>query len=370
MSVYWIIVIIVLSLGLIIPEKDIKSRKILIFLLFSVHLFVCGFKYQSLTGDLIAYQQGFKSLADIKFFSAETLNNGRNPLWTVFEKIICDLTNGNINVLIFVHAFIIEFCLAHFVMKYSPKPWFSYLVWDCMSFYLYGFSAMKQALAMALLLIAAEGILEKNKVKFFLFTVLAGLVHLPAIIFIIAYWVSQRKLSFGFALCYFISLVLVFLFRNPIANYLSENYYEDVYFAEVSEITGGRFFVVLMIVGAAFIIKGFKEEHFKTMFILIAIAAIPQLLSVYNNVFTRLTDYYLQLTILYFPLLLTPDKVDSLNYDDSRMGPLVVLNDKSRLLVTIAFTVVLVWWFYMAEMRFETPNVPQTYYNFSFFWEH
>lgn len=370
MSIYWIIVIIIVALGLLIPEKDIASRKRLIVLLFAVHLFVCGFKYQFLTGDLMAYAKGYKSMLKYNLFSAEAFGNGRNPLWAFFEKTICDLSGGNFQFFLFVHALIVEFCLAHFIMKYSPIPWFSYLVWDCMSFYLYGFSAIKQALAMALLMIAAEGIFEKNKKKFIVFTALAALVHFPAVIFLVSYWVTQRKLSWGFAVGYSVTLIALFLLRNTIANYLSSNYYEEVVFAEVSEVTGGRFFVVLMIVGAGFLIKGLKEEQFKIVFILVAIAAIPQLFSVYNNVFTRLTDYFLQFTVLYFPLLLAEDKVDSPGYDNTRMGPLITLSDKSRIIATVAFAVVLIWWFYMAEMRFETPNTPETYYNFSFFWEH
>ena len=371
MSIYWIIVIIVLGLGLLIPEKNMRSRRLLVFFLFAVHLFVCGFKYSYLTGDLYLYNSDYKFLLNCDLFSVESFNSGRNPLWTFLNKVICDLSNGNFKVFIFIHALIVEGCMAYFVMKYSPKPWLSCLVWDCMSFYLYGFSAIKQSLAMAVLLIAVDGIFEHNKKKFFTSVCIASLIHFPAALFLPSYWLTKKRPSSGFAIGCFLSLVVAFLFRNPIANFLSSYYYNNnKSFADVDKITGGRFFVVLMIVGSGFLIKGLREERFKIVFILVTVSAIPQLLSVFDNIFTRLADYYLQFTILYFPLLLTPDNTTEQDYDGSRMGPLIALNEKSRPIVTITLVAALVFWFYIAEMRFATPDLPETYYNFSFFWEH
>lgn len=371
MSIYWIIVIIVLGLGLLIPEKNERSRRLLVFLLFAVHLFVCGFKYQYLTGDLYVYSKDYESLLNCSLFSAESFGDGRNPLWFFFNKVVCDITNGNIIIFVFIHSLIIEFCMAHFVMKHSPKPWLSYLVWDCMSFYLYGFSAIKQALAMALLMIAAEGIFEKKKIKFLIFAILAGLVHFPAFIFLVSYWIAQRELTSGFLVGYIVVSLAVLVLRNPIAGLLSSNYYEEALITDANKLVGGRFFVIIIIVGLGFLLKGFREERFKSVFILVAIAAIPQLLSVFDNVFTRLADYYLQFTVLYFPLLLTTDAVDSAGYDAKRIGPVITLSDdRTRIFITLVITAGLLLWFYLAEMRFETPNVPMTYYCYSFFWEH
>ena len=54
MSIYWIIVALVIVLGMVMPQQGIK-RKYYIIIMAIIHAFVCGFRYQYLTGDLQTY---------------------------------------------------------------------------------------------------------------------------------------------------------------------------------------------------------------------------------------------------------------------------------------------------------------------------
>ena len=52
-EIYWFIAIAVIVLGLIMPQQGPK-RKYYIIIMAAIHTFVCGFRYQYLTGDLQA----------------------------------------------------------------------------------------------------------------------------------------------------------------------------------------------------------------------------------------------------------------------------------------------------------------------------
>ena len=69
-------------------------------------------------------------------------------------KLIAMLTNSNYQIFLLIVAIIIETAVAILIYKYSPRPWLSYLVWNCVGFYIFGFSAVKQSLSMAFVVFA------------------------------------------------------------------------------------------------------------------------------------------------------------------------------------------------------------------------
>ena len=77
MSIYWIIVAIVIILGMIMPQQG-REKKYYIFVMATIHAFVCGFRYQYLTGDLQTYHNIYVTLPQYGWFSDEVLQEGRN----------------------------------------------------------------------------------------------------------------------------------------------------------------------------------------------------------------------------------------------------------------------------------------------------
>ena len=67
-KVYWLIVAAVIILGIIMPQYGWK-RKYYIILMTGIHIFVCGFRYMYLTGDLIKYEATFQQLRGQSWFS-------------------------------------------------------------------------------------------------------------------------------------------------------------------------------------------------------------------------------------------------------------------------------------------------------------
>ena len=86
-EIYWFIAIAVIVLGLIMPQQ-VPKRKYYIIIMAAIHTFVCGFRYQYLTGDLQAYHNVYVTLPQYGWFSDEVIQEGRNTGFYMFMKLI------------------------------------------------------------------------------------------------------------------------------------------------------------------------------------------------------------------------------------------------------------------------------------------
>lgn len=370
MSIYWMIVASVIILGMIMPQQG-ERRKYYIAIMAIIHSFVCGFRYQYLTGDLQTYHNTYVTLTNYGWFSDEVIQEGRNTGFQMFMKLIATLTNSNYQLFLLVVAVIIEVAVALLIYKYSPRPWLSYLVWNCVGFYIFGFSAVKQSLSMALIVFAMICILESRVKLFVLFVALAGFIHAPAFAFLPAYFLAKRRVNMWMIGLYIAAAGLIFVFRDQIVVFVSEYYYEEATMELLqfgSEGLGGRFFMIVFVLICGALLKGFKEKEFESLFHIIVISAIFQMFSVYNNVFTRFADYYFQFSILFIPLIFYP-AVHQERSNRSYMRAMLPFNDRSITFLVIGLTVVLLWYYQYTCLGVPVANPIDDYLNFRFMWD-
>lgn len=370
MSIYWIIVAAVIILGMIMPQQG-KRRKYYVVIMAIIHSFVCGFRYQYLTGDLQTYHNTYVTLTNYGWFSDEIIQEGRNTGFQMFMKLIATLTNSNYQLFLLTVAIIIEVAVGILIYKYSPRPWLSYLVWNCVGFYVFGFSAVKQSLSMAFIVFAMICILESRVKLFVLLVVLAGFIHAPAFAFLPAYFLAKRRVNMWMIGMYIAAAGLIFIFRDQIVVFVSEYYYEEETMELLqfgTEGLGGRFFVIILILICGALLKGFREKEFESLFHIIVVSAIFQMFSVYNNVFTRFADYYFQFAILFIPLIFYPglhlERTNSLY-----MRAKLLFNERSMVFLTIMLTVILLGYYQYTCLGTTIANPVDDYLNFRFMWD-
>ena len=276
-KVYYYVVAAVLGFGFLIPQHGNK-KKIYIALMAILHTFICGWRYMYLTGDLRKYAWGYYNIIEPGWFSAEVFNGGRNFGFFWLQKLFSTVSDGDFQVFLIFIAIVTEAAVAVIVFRYSPAPWLSYLLWNCFGFYVFGFSAIKQALAMGLLMFAFIGIMEENPKKFLLWTALAGCIHVPALIFLPAYWIAKSRLNTKKLILYAICAALIFVFRNQIVMFISNFYYDEMYFM-VNTRVGGRFLIIAALVIAGIVLRGFSGKNFTKLLNLMIVAAVLQMFS-------------------------------------------------------------------------------------------
>ena len=360
--VYYYIVAAVLGFAVLLPQHG-RQKKIYIALMAILHTFVCGWRYMYLTGDLRKYAWGYYTIAESGWFSEEVFQGGRNFGFFWLQKLFSSLTNGDFQIFLIFIAIVTEIAVAIIIYRYSPAPWLSYLLWNCFGFYLFGFSAIKQALAMALLMLAFTGIMEEKPKKFLLWTALAGCIHAPALIFLPAYWMAKSRLSIQKTIAYGVCAGLVFLFRNQIVVFVSDFYYDETDFM-INKHVGGRFLMIAALLVIGVILRGFSGKDFSKLFNLMFVAALIQMFSGFDNVFTRLTDYYFQFVILYLPMMFYPEKDEAL-----RPSRRLVLSRQQRVAALLCVALLAGLYYYTTNLNHTIEYEVDNYLNYRFSWE-
>lgn len=362
--IYYYIIVAVLGFGALLPQRG-PRRKTYILLMAALHTFICGWRLTYLTGDLIKYAVTAGHYARAGWFSELVFDGGRNFGFAWLSKLTWQLSGGDLHLLLVVIAVITEVAVAVVVYRYSPAPWLSYLLWNCFGFYIFGFSAIKQALAMGLLMFAFCGIMEGKPRKFLLWTLLAGCVHVPALIFLPAYWLARSRLSVRKLVIYVISAILIFAFRTPIVTFISDFYYEDASYVSDDRL-GGRFLMIAALLIAGLLLRGFAGKHFPILFNLMVVAAIAQMFSTFDNIFTRLADYYFQFLILYLPMMLYPER-DRLH--GSRHEHHLALTWQQRSAAVLCIVLLALLFYYTTNLNITIENEVDNYLNYRFCWE-
>jgi hypothetical protein len=363
---YILMVAAVLLFGAILPQKGPKRIRYII-LMTVLHTCLCGFRYMLLTGDLHKYHQTFFLCGGYGWFSDELWTEGRNFGFYYFNKIIYLLSGGDFQTFLFVIAAIIHIVLGYLVYRYSPAPWFSYLVWNCMDFYLFGFSAIKQALAMAFVLLSFIGIAEK-KLRFYLIMMaLAGSIHMPALVFLPAYWLAKLKVK-PLTLALYLTLgVAIYVFRNQFVNFIRTFYYEDDEILMHSGEIGSRMIMILGFALFGLLFRGFRDPVVDSLFHIMAIAAILQMLAGFDNIFTRLTDYYFQLSVLYLPMVFYPREGVRLRKNGMRAA--FPFNRRSSALLAVAVVAFLLWFYWTYAINITISYEVDNYLNYRSMWD-
>ena len=362
---YILMVAAVLVFGAILPQKG-PRRKYYIGLMTVLHTCLCGFRYQLITGDLHKYYWTFYNSGTYGWFSEELLEGGRNSGFFLFNKLIYHLSGGDFQFFLFLIALIIHLVLAYVVYRYSPAPWFSYLIWNCMSFYIFGFSAIKQALAMAFVMLAFVGIAEK-KLGFFLgMMAIAGSIHMPALIFLPTYWMGKLRLNSRTILLYIFIGIAIFVFKNQFVQFIRSFYYEDDKLIAFGEV-GSRFIMVLGFCLFGLLFRGFKDPVMEKLFPIMAVATALQLLSGYDHIFTRLTDYYFQMSVLYIPM--TFHSRENMSQRRNGMDRIFPFNKRSMALLGAAVAVFLLWFYWTYNINITIDYEVDNFLNYRSMWD-
>lgn len=326
----------------VVLARFLPQRRWYILTVMLLHCLVCGLRHPHLTGDLMKYHWQFltQSMDD------------KNIGFSLFSGFISQISGGDFQLFLAVIAVITHFAAAVLIYRYSENPMLSVLAWGCLGFYLSGFSAIKQALAMGLVMLSFLGIAERRPGTFFGFLLLAGLVHRPALIFLPAGFVTEFKIDRAALLCYALAGVLLLIFREPFAGWITELYYGPGTELENWSGLGGRFVLILLMAASGALLRGIGEREFDILLHLMLLAALLQMLSGYGNLFTRLADYYFQFSILFLPAML----------DKS-------LDAAGRRWLTAGAAVSLIGFYYVTILSADIACAADDYLNYRFLWE-
>lgn len=157
-----------------------------IFMIIVIAWMTCFSFLRTAYNDTGNYIYDFYNLTDpIDQYLSESnlLKVGDNPLFYLYQTIVHELTN-DYHILFFFPAFFNSIAVVKFFKKYSTNTAFTLLVFYSIGTYVMYIAAMKQSIAVGILLIALPYAIDKKYVKFYILVFFAMLFHTHAFVFL------------------------------------------------------------------------------------------------------------------------------------------------------------------------------------------
>lgn len=268
-------------------------------------------------------------------------------------------------VCLFIIAAFVAITLGVLVYKYSPSPYWSYIIYISMGFYISSFNILKQIIAMGFIILAMIAIIERRPVRYLLFVALATFFHFPAVIFIVAYPFAHKKVDAMYFVMIVAMFAAVFLFREQIVHQATQIYYVDDMSFKATETVGFKVIMMVVILLFAHFIRPLRsyDKIYNQVFNILILAILVQTFSVYDNVFSRLADYFYQFVVIFIPLMLQPGDEQAMMYPN-HAKKIRYFTDKSYTFIYICVTAFAVWYYF----RYLNASA-ELLSGFHFFWQ-
>ena len=268
-------------------------------------------------GDLIKYYTQFRSCNGTEWVDAVFGKDFSNLGLRLFFRIMGAM-HFKYEVCIFLIAMLVAVSLGILVYRYSPSPYWSYLIYISMGFYLFTYTGLKQSIAMSFLIFAAMAYFEEKWVKMLVWTLVAALFHAPALIFLLLLLLHTKRLNLRYIYTVILLFAVCFLFKGQLVTLLSNLYYDDQDTFENVARVGGRFIMMALIMVVSMVLRPLRswDRVYTKNFNIMIMSLVCQIFSVYDNNFTRLADYFFQFTVLYIPMMLEPGREQAKQYPE------------------------------------------------------
>lgn len=310
MTVYHWLVVAAIGLSLLMHGTQ-KGNIKYILLICALMFCVMGLRdcYTVGLDSTTSYLKSFNTIGDLDW--NEITGKGEDNLNIAtgyLFKLIYLLSNGDYQWVIITLAAFEMLVLAHFLRRYSISPVVSILCYFGLLLYTFMFSALKQSIAMAIIMLSFDAIVDRKPLRFLLLVVIAGQFHFPAFIFLPAYFISKMNTDKTYWFMLASLLLITFVFRNGIVHLMTDVYENNIYDTDM-RFLANKVLVMLGIVGLAYAIHppSAEESLYNLLLKLMGIAIVLQTFASYNNTFERLANYYFQFSIIFIPLIFQPE---------------------------------------------------------------
>ena len=260
---------------------------------------------------------------------------------------------SNPNVFFTITAVIFAVCLAVYIYKNSQNPFFSMVLYYTVGMFGFQMSGIRQAMAMAILLISFEFIKKRKLIWFLMAVYIASLFHNSALAFVPAYFISYLKMDFKSFSLYTLGLMFFSVYGEKAANLLfsvNENYSDSVLGSGVAGNMGGQT-VIGMLLLTLILCYIFKKRVLLVnntnliFFNLTIIALLIYILRYFFRSFERVSFYY-----QFAFIILLPNVIEAIPDDKTR-----------KIVYTCAIVLACALFFYRYQMN-------PSYY--SFLWKY
>ena len=299
-----LILIVMLYLILFRIHKNEKSKKIFCISIFIMFSLIQGFRSFNVGNDTQNYVKFFRlsenmPILDIIFMKQWSIEPGYGLLMK-----ICNIINCTPQIFLLIVSMIINGLLMYFIYKYSDNPFMSVIIFMGVEFFTLSFTALRQMLAIVILLHSYPFIKQQKIKKFLLIVLLAATFHKTALVFAIVYIFKDIKINAKNICIGILIILLAQLILIPLIIFLTKKIFSELYItSNGSGVTQTLVIFTYFLIGILIYKNLLKEkEGIKNiLFIIIYFALFIQTLAIRINMINRLMWYFYIFIIIYLP---------------------------------------------------------------------
>ena len=142
------------------------------------------------------------------FFSEEFLYFfGKEPVYGLINDFIAFFT-PNRYIFILVYTLFLYIVYAANFYRYTKNPFFALLIFEGLMFF-FTFTYLRQVLAAGVIWLSIPYVAQRNSKKYFLFVILATLIHNSAAYMILLYFIPRRKFDKKYIVLFMLALLII-----------------------------------------------------------------------------------------------------------------------------------------------------------------
>lgn len=300
-------VLFILYFATINDQKASKSR--IIQTIICTVLLVCiqGLRHEIIGVDSYnAYRPFFDSVSGgfSNLFDYSDVTFGFESGFVVFTKIVKSLVD-DAQVYVLICSIISIVPISNLIYKYSDNIPFAFIVYSSFIVYHFGFSGIRQAMAIGMSAVAFEYVIRKKLVGFIIVVLIASTFHSSAILFLISYPVYHYLRLSPQRMVIVVCLFIVMLFfLDPIVSQLTELVFGgEKYMSKTGDDSGPSY--NLMILLAAILAFSFtsKDSRMVPLRSMMLMTVLFQSLGLLSSSASRMAYYYMPYISIALPAM-------------------------------------------------------------------
>ena len=322
--------------GLHLISNRIGSKKHLYFIPTVMLILLAGLRHFSVGVDIPGYCEKFIQISKCEWGNLFLENQNFSHYeagFIVLDKFISYVTTDK-QVYLFIMAILVYLPVCIFYYKYADHSFLALCLYFCIPSFIILFSGLRQALATSLTIVSFNYIKEKKPIKFLFLIICAFFFHRTSICFLFAYPLYHLNLAREKYPIVFILLVLIFLIRTYLLEYIFDlsvfidDKYESYEIGNTNSYAMIAFYLLLLIFSLTFCKDTKKLICLRNLLLMVIVFQF--FASIQSNA-ARLGYYYL----MFLPMYIV-QCFEDLNFDK--------IGEKRLIIFIIMLAFVIVGW--------------------------
>lgn len=221
MLIYILQILLIVVFYVLLSFKGMNSKREKVFCIFSfiVLSIVACFRDYSVGYDTGQYVTAFQKSSSLTLLTLSTLRYeyGFSLLCVLLNKI-----SSNPQILLITTSIFINYSILRFIYKNSDNKLLSVLLYILLNTYFFYTSAMRQAIAISIILLGFDNVQSEKYVKFILYVLVASFFHQSAFLSLLFIFFKKKRYNKTFIYELLIMFVFFFIFGKNIFDVLSK----------------------------------------------------------------------------------------------------------------------------------------------------